>query len=70
MANFVGHMHAGAVLHVDTVADVHVGHIATHHGIEPDGAFVAHLNFAHNRGVLTKITVFAPFGCQTFDGFY
>ena len=62
----VGDVHAGTVLHVHAVAHMDVGHIATDYGIEPDGTFIAHLHFAHDGGVLTEITVFAPFRGQTF----
>jgi len=69
-AYLVGHVHAGAVLHVHAVAHVYVGHVAAHYGIEPDGAFVAHLHFAHNGGVLAEVAFFAPFRCEAFHGFY
>ena len=69
-SNAVGHMHAGSVLHVDTVAHVYMSHITAHHGVEPDGTFIAHHHFAHNGGILAEITFFSPFWGKSFYRFY
>ena len=44
-------MEAAAVLYVDSVADADVVDIASHNGIEPYGALVAHGDIAHDGGV-------------------
>lgn len=62
----VGHMDAGAILHIGTVADGDGRHVAAHHGVEPHRALVAQRHIAHQRGVLAEITVFAPTGRLTF----
>ena len=68
-SHIISDVYAGAVLHVDAVAHPYVGHVAAHHGIEPDGAFVAHHNVAHDGGVLAEIAFFSPFGGHSFDRF-
>ena len=64
-SRLVGNMDAGAILHIGTVANSNRSHIATYHGIEPDGALVAHLHVTYNRCILTEVAVLAPLGCQT-----
>ena len=59
---FVGDVYARAVLHVRAVADGDGCYVTTHHGIEPDGAIVAHLDVTDDGGVLAEVAVFAPFG--------
>jgi hypothetical protein len=44
-------MEAAAVLDVDSVADADVVDIASHNGIEPYGALVAHGDIAYDGGV-------------------
>ena len=61
----VGHMDAGAVLHVGTVADGDGGHVAAHDGVEPHRALVAHGHVAHDSGILAKIAVSPPLGSET-----
>ena len=54
-ADVVGHVYAGAVLHVGAVADGDGGHVAAHHGVEPHRALVAQRHIAHQRGVLAEV---------------
>ena len=68
--SFMGNMNARSVLDIGAIADGDRGYIATNHCIEPYRAFVAHSYIAHNRGVLTEITVSPPFGSETAITFY
>ena len=65
-ARLVGHVDAGAVLHVGVVADDDGGHVATHNGIEPHRALVAQRHVAHQGGVLAEVAVLSPAGRVSF----
>ena len=58
----VRHVDTRAILYVRTVADSDRCHVTAYDGIEPDGTVVAHLDVAHDGGILAEVAVFAPFG--------
>lgn len=68
-AGGVGHVDARPVLHVGAVADGDGRHVAPHHGVEPDGAPVAHGDLANDGGVLAEVAVLAPFRGLALDRF-
>jgi hypothetical protein len=59
-------MDTRTILYIRTVANGNGGYIAAYDGIKPDGTVVAHLDVAHDGGVLAEVAVFAPFGRQSF----
>ena len=65
-ARFVGHVDAGAVLHIGAVADGAGCHVAAHHGVEPHRTLVAQCHNAYQRGVLAEVAVLAPPGRLPF----
>ena len=65
----IGAMDHRTVLDVHTVAKADTVHIATHNGIEPDAAFIAHFHITNNGRILCQITVSAKFWGDTFYGF-
>ena len=62
----VGHMDARTVLDIRAIANRDGSHVASHHGIKPYRALVAHLHIADNGGVLTEIAVMTPLRGHTF----
>jgi hypothetical protein len=64
----IGAMDDDPILDVHIVADTDVMHIATHHGVEPNAAVIAHFHFANNSSIFSYETVFAKFRGEAFYG--
>jgi hypothetical protein len=58
----VERMDARVVLDVRAVSYLDEMYVASHDGIEPDGAVVAHLYIAHYHGALAEVAVLAESG--------
>ena len=61
----MGHVNTTAVLDVRAVTYRDGGHVASDNSVEPYGTLITHRHITDDRGVLTEITVLAPFGRQT-----